>query len=230
MSDLFSWKRVLSTTLFRELAAAISGLVLVLFIFGHLAGNFLIFLGPDTFNGYAEHLQSLGPLLWLARVIILASAVTHIGATISLKLRNRAARDVAYTVSRRNADRPLGTPTMIYTGIIIACFVVLHINDFTLADKTGPRSIIHGESLGLYGVVLNGFSNPVRSIAYIVAVWAVGLHFSHLFSSLWVTMGVLSDRATRVMNRVALAVGVLVALGFTTIPVFALIKTRLLGG
>ena len=230
MNDLLSWKSRLSTTVVRELAAALSGLVLVLFIFGHLAGNFLIFLGPDTFNGYAEHLQSLGPLLWLARLIILTSAIVHIGATVSLKLRNRASRDVAYAVTRRNADRPLGTPTMIYTGIIIACFVVLHINDFTLADKAGPRSVIGGESLGLYGVVMNGFANPVRSIAYIVAVWAVGLHFSHLFSSLWVTLGILSDRATRVMNRLALAVGVLVALGFMTIPVFALIKTRLLGG
>ncbi|HOQ91104.1 MAG TPA: succinate dehydrogenase cytochrome b subunit [Candidatus Hydrogenedentes bacterium] len=230
MNDSFSWKTVLASTILRELTAAISGLVLVLFIFGHLAGNFLLFLGPDAFNGYAERLQSLGPLLWLARLVILTAAVLHVSATISLKLRNRASRDTAYAVTRRNADRPLGTPTMIYTGIIIACFVILHISDFTLADKTGPRSIIGGQSLGLYGVVLNGFANPLRAVAYIVAVWAVGLHFSHLFSSLWVTLGVLSDRATRAMNRLALAVGVLVALGFTAIPVFALIKMRLLGG
>lgn len=230
MNDSFSWKTVLASTILRELTAAISGLVLVLFIFGHLVGNFLLFLGPDAFNGYAERLQSLGPLLWLARLVILTAAVLHVSATISLKLRNRASRDTAYAVTRRNADRPLGTPTMIYTGIIIACFVILHISDFTLADKTGPRSIIGGQSLGLYGVVLNGFANPLRAVAYIVAVWAVGLHFSHLFSSLWVTLGVLSDRATRAMNRLALAVGVLVALGFTAIPVFALIKMRLLGG
>jgi len=230
MNDSLSWNVWLSSTVARQLLAACSGLVLVLFIFGHLAGNFLLFLGPDTFNSYAEHLQSLGPLLWMARVVILLSAVLHIWMTISLKLRNRTSRNVPYAVTRRNADRPLGTPTMIYTGIIIACFVIFHISDFSLADKTGPRSIIGGQSLGLYGVVLNGFANPLRAIAYIIAVWAVGLHFSHLVSSLWVTLGVLSDRATRVMNRVALTVGVLVALGFTTIPVFALIRMRLLGG
>ena len=230
MNDSLSWKVRLSSTVVRELIAACSGLVLVLFIFGHLTGNFLLYLGPDAFNGYAEHLRDLGPLLWAARIVILTSAVLHIWATVSLKLRNRTSRDVPYAVTRRNADRPLGTPTMIYTGVLIACFVILHISDFTLADKTGPRSIIGGESLGLYGVVLNGFANPLRALAYIVAVWAVGLHFSHLFSSLWVTLGVLSDRATQVMNRAALAVGVLVALGFTSIPVFALIKMRLLGG
>jgi len=200
------------------------------FIFGHLGGNFLLFLGPEAFNAYAEHLQSLGPLLWLARGGLLAAAAAHISMTVWLKLRNRAARGgAAYAVSARAADRAVGTRTMIYTGVIIACFVLLHVCDFTLSDKAGPRSVVNGESLHLYGVVFNGFANPVRSLLYIVAVWAVGLHFTHVISSFWVTLGILSDRATRLVDRAARAVGILTALSFTSIPVFILIKAHFLG-
>jgi len=230
MNDLLSWKNRLTTTLSMELLAAVSGLALVGFIFGHLGGNFLLFLGPEAFNAYAEHLQALGPLLWLARGGLLAAAAAHISMTVWLKLRNRAARGgAAYAVSARAADRSVGTRTMIYTGVMIACFVLLHVCDFTLSDKAGPRSMVNGESLHLYGVVFNGFANPVRSLLYIVAVWAVGLHFTHVISSFWVTLGILSDRATRLVDRAARALGILVALSFTSIPVFILIKAHFLG-
>lgn len=229
MNDVLSWKNKLTTTLAMELLAALSGLALALFVFGHLGGNFLLFLGPDAFNAYAEHLQALGPGLWLVRLVMLAALTVHVAMTVWLKLINRAAGGVSrYAVAVRRADRGMGTRTMIYTGVAVACFLVLHIHDFTLADKAGARSLVGGESLGLYGVVFNGFASPVRALLYTCAVWAVGLHFSHVISSIWVTAGVLSDRATAAAEKTALAAGLLVALGFTSIPVFVLVKTHLL--
>ena len=47
---------------------AITGLILILFVIGHLLGNLQIFIGPDWINGYSEHLRDLGPLLWLIRI------------------------------------------------------------------------------------------------------------------------------------------------------------------
>jgi len=211
-----------------ELAAALSGIVMVLFIFGHLAGNLLLFAGPEKFNAYAEHLQALGPLLTLARLVIAASLLMHVTMTVWLKLRGMGARNSRYAVTVRRAQRTLGTRTMIYTGLIILCFVVLHVQDFSLADKAGARSMVGGQGLGLYGVVYNGFANPVHSGLYILAMWILGLHFSHLLSSLWVTLGMLADRATRGADLTARAVGALIALGFISIPLYVLLKAHLL--
>lgn len=228
MTDTHSWKNLLTTTVVMELAAALSGLVMALFIFGHLGGNLLLFLGPDMFNAYAEHLKALGPLLSALRLAMVSALLVHVTMTVWLKLRGMGARPGGYAVTVRRAQRGIGTRTMIYTGLLVLCFILLHVYDFTFADKTGARSMVHGQSLGLYGVVFNGFSDPVHAGLYILAVWAVGLHFGHLLSSLWVTLGVLADRATAGANITARALGALVALGFTSIPLYVLLKAHLL--
>ncbi len=229
MTEALSWKNRLLTTVIMELAAALSGIVMVLFIFGHLAGNLLLMAGPETFNAYAAHLQALGPLLSLARLVIVTSLLVHLTMTAWLKLRGLgAARLGRYAVTVRRANRGIGTRTMIYTGLLILCFVVLHVTDFSFADKAGARSMVHGQSLGLYGVVFNGFSNPVHSGLYIFAMWVLGLHFSHLLASLWVTLGMLADRATTGADFTARAVGALVALGFISIPLYVLLKAHFL--
>jgi succinate dehydrogenase / fumarate reductase cytochrome b subunit len=229
MTDAHSWKSRLTSTVMMELAAALSGLVMVLFIAGHLGGNLLLFLGPDAFNAYAARLQALGPLLFLVRFVMLSALLAHVTMTVWLKLLGMgAARPGRYAVTARRAQRGLGTRTMIYTGLLILCFIALHVYDFTFADKTGARSMVGGQSLGLYGVVFNGFADPVHAVLYMLAMWAVGLHFSHLLASLWVTLGVLADRATPGADFTARVLGALVALGFTSIPLYVLLKAHLL--
>ncbi len=229
MTDTHSWKSRLTTTVVMELAAALSGLVMVLFVLGHLCGNLLLFMGPGVFNAYAAHLQALGPLLAVVRLAMVSALLVHVAMTVWLRLLGLgAAGPGRYAVSARRARKGFGTRTMIYTGLLILCFLLLHVYDFTFADKTGARSVLHGQGMGLYGVVFNGFADPPRAAFYTLAVCAVGLHLSHLLSSLWVTLGVLADRATPGADFTARAAGAAVALGFTAIPLYVLIKTRLL--
>ena len=57
----------------KKMIVAITGIILILFVIGHLLGNLQIFLGPDWINGYSEHLRELGPLLWAVRLALLAN-------------------------------------------------------------------------------------------------------------------------------------------------------------
>src|SRR5213079_2648069 len=72
----------------RKMIVAITGLILILFVIGHLLGNLQIFLGPEWINGYSQHLRDLGPLLWLVRIFLLISVILHIYFTIQLALEN----------------------------------------------------------------------------------------------------------------------------------------------
>ena len=224
----------LSTTVGRELLLGITGLVLVGFIGGHLAGNLLIFGGPEVFNGYAEKLASMGGLLWVARAVLLAAVAIHIKLAISLHRQSRLARTARYEVKATLGPKTRATRFMFLSGLIVFSFLFLHIYDFTFGDKVGDPSIVggmnDGESLGLYGLVWNGFANPFRSLLYIVAVLAVGLHLSHGISSVLVTLGILSDKGTRTMDRVAMVVGIGTGVGFASIPLYVLLRTYVLGG
>src|SRR3982751_6654762 len=80
----------------RKIIVAVTGVVLILFVIGHLLGNLQIYLGPDWINGYSQHLRDLGPLLWLVRGILLLTVILHIYFTILLALENRRARPDRY--------------------------------------------------------------------------------------------------------------------------------------
>ncbi len=54
----------------KKMIVALTGVILMLFVIGHLLGNLQIFLGPRWVNDYAQHLRDLGPLLWLIRIYI----------------------------------------------------------------------------------------------------------------------------------------------------------------
>ena len=80
------------TSIGKKFIVAVTGIILILFVIGHLLGNLQIFLGPDWINGYAQHLRDLGPLLWVVRGVLILTVLLHIYFTIRLAIENRRAR------------------------------------------------------------------------------------------------------------------------------------------
>ena len=56
---MISIRQYLQSSLGRKWLMAITGLVLVLFVMGHMLGNLLIFLGREVINAYAYKLHSI---------------------------------------------------------------------------------------------------------------------------------------------------------------------------
>lgn len=223
-----------STTVAKELIVGVTGLLLVLFVLGHLAGNLLLLLGPAAFNHYAEQLHNLGELIWIARLGLIVAFVSHVSMAISLALESAAARGTQrYEVEKSVGRKNLATRLMVVSGILILLFVLFHIYDFTITgDRTGDRSFVAGmgeESMGLYGVVFNSFADPVRSLLYILAVCCVGIHLSHAISAVAVTLGFLADKNTGKIEIAAKLIGIIVALGFSSIPLYVLLRAHVIG-
>ncbi|MFP4192353.1 MAG: succinate dehydrogenase cytochrome b subunit [Candidatus Hydrogenedentota bacterium] len=227
-------KGLLSTSIFRKQVVAITGIFLVLFIVGHLAGNLLIFVGPDALNTYAEKLRGLGPLLWVMRVALLAAFVIHIYMTIKLTQENRAAGAGRYAVSKPKGDWDLSARTMMLTGLLVFFFFFFHLADFTFTEHEGEASVVvtaegDEKNLGLYGLVWNAFLDPWRSAFYVVAVIGVGMHLTHGIQSLFQSLGITHSRYTPWIHGISVLVGVVVAVGFALIPIYVLIRHHTIG-
>src|SRR5438477_8223211 len=87
----------------KKVIMAVTGVILFLFVVGHLLGNLKVFQGPEHFNAYAEGLRTVGApffgrgqLLWLARLVLLASVGLHIWAAIVVTRASWRARPVGY--------------------------------------------------------------------------------------------------------------------------------------
>ena len=64
----------------RKLLTGITGIVLVIFLIGHLVGNLTIFAGRDVFNSYAHFLATAmhGAFIYLAEAGLLFFFGTHL--------------------------------------------------------------------------------------------------------------------------------------------------------
>src|SRR6478672_2637394 len=110
----------------KKMVVAVSGIILILFVIGHLLGNLQIFLGPDWINGYSEHLRDLGPLLWLIRIFLLATVIAHIYVTIQLAIENRSARPDRYR-DIEYVKATFASRHMVMSGLIVLAFIIYHL-------------------------------------------------------------------------------------------------------
>src|SRR5271154_5192712 len=98
--------RCCQSSIGKKWIVALTGLVLIAYVLGHLAGNLQIFLpNKGRINAYGAFLHSLGPMLWAIRAFLLACFIVHIVTTIQLAIENRRARPERYEgVRYRKAD------------------------------------------------------------------------------------------------------------------------------
>jgi succinate dehydrogenase / fumarate reductase cytochrome b subunit len=201
---------------------ALTGLVLVGFVLGHMSGNLLYFRGPDALDAYAKWLHELGPLLWVARLVLLVSVAIHIWVGISLAAENRAARaggpELAAT---RRAS--LASRTMPYTGLVVLGFIVFHLLHFTLrAVALEPDVVARADQGGVYQMLVAGFASKPVAAFYIVSMALLCLHLSHGVSSMFQTLGLRNERWRGPLDLAAAAYGWVIFLGFASIPVHVL--------
>ncbi|HYE71730.1 MAG TPA: succinate dehydrogenase cytochrome b subunit, partial [Blastocatellia bacterium] len=171
--------RIYDSTLGKKYIMAITGFALFAYVIVHMMGNLQIYLGRDPLNDYAEFLKSKLALLWVARLGLLAITLLHIISAVQLVRRNRAARPVKYSVGKPPIST-IANRTLIVSGLIILAFVIYHLLHFTIG-VTDPQAyaLRDGNRPDVYGMVIAGFSNPIVSAFYIIAMALLCLHLSH---------------------------------------------------
>jgi succinate dehydrogenase / fumarate reductase cytochrome b subunit len=210
----------------KKTVVAVTGIVLVLFVIGHMLGNLTVFFGPDTINAYAMHLRDLGPLLWVVRLVMLATVVTHIWFTMLVWKENLAAHPQKYAVFA-----PMKTTifarTMRLTGLIVLAFVAFHVAHFTLflvnPSYAGFHTDLHGQQVhDVYRMVIVGFRNPFVSLFYIFSLALVAFHLSHGIGSLFQTLGLTDKNLRPIYDIGAPILAWVLFVGYISIPVSVL--------
>jgi len=208
----------------RKQVVAVTGILLILFIMGHLAGNLLIYLGPEAFNSYAKKLSGLRPGLYVVEAGLAFMFIVHMWFTATLVFENIRSRPRDYHLRVSSSNRSWATRLMPYTGTALLLFVAWHLLDFTFVDKHGPRSILaDGQSYGLYGIVYNSFTDPVHSTLYIIAMVGLGLHLSHGVQSFMQTFGFTGSRYAEVIKNISHWFAILIVCGYCSIPIYVML-------
>ena len=204
---------------------ALTGVVLMLFVVGHLLGNLQIFLGPRWINDYAQHLRDLGILLWVVRVVLLVSVALHIYFTILLAIENRQARPQGY-VEKEHVKATFASRHMVMSGLIVLAFIIYHLAHFTVRTTDRRFALLKADPLGhydVYSMMVYGFQNLYVSAFYVLGLFLLTLHLTHGSSSFFQSLG-LNDK--KLTPRLALGGRIfawVLFIGYTSIPVAVLL-------
>ncbi len=212
-----------STSIGKKWLVAITGLGLVLFLLGHLAGNMLIFRGAKDFDEYAKMLhESLhGAGIWIARIGLLTIVTIHIVATISLTRKNRQVSPNYQHNATIQAKK--SSLIMIWSGLTILAFIIFHILHFTVRTDAELAGLALTSP---HAMVIKGFQSLPVVIFYIIAMTLLCSHASHGVQSMFQTLGLRSKKSAPLIDAISKGYALLVWLGFISIPIAILCGFR----
>jgi succinate dehydrogenase / fumarate reductase cytochrome b subunit len=202
---------------------AVTGVILFLFVVGHLLGNLKIFEGPAKFNAYAEGLRTVGApffgrgqLLWVARLVLLVAVLAHIWAALETARASWRARPVGYR-RLQPTETTYAARTMRWGGVLILLYVIYHLLDLTFG-RVNP-SFVPGD---VYHNAVASFQRwPVVAV-YVAAIVVLGLHVYHGTWSALQTLGLNRPPTDRWRRGAAAVIALLIAGLYTAIPVAVL--------
>jgi len=202
---------------------ALSAFFLMIFLLQHLTINMMSVFSADLFNE-VSHFMGTNPVVQFAlQPVLIFGVVFHFVMGFILEIQNNKARNVSYAKNNGGANSTWMSRNMIWSGVAILAFIVLHFIDFWFPEINtkfiqGDWSGLHDGQLRYYHELQEKFVNPARVAAYCVAFVFLGLHLAHGFTSAFQSVGAASLR--KKLGTLGKAYAILVPLGFIIIALY----------
>jgi succinate dehydrogenase / fumarate reductase cytochrome b subunit len=204
---------------------ALTGIMLMGYVFAHMIGNLKVYLGADDFNHYGEFLRELlVPILprtvtlWLLRIGLIIAFALHIHSAASLTLMNRRAHAAGGYISRRDWQAAnAASRSMRYTGLVVLLYLVWHLSDLTWG--TVNPGYVRGD---VYRNLVASFERPLVAVLYIVANIALGFHLFHGAWSMFQSLGLNNPKWNKWRRGFSAGFAAIIVVGNVSFPIAVL--------
>lgn len=220
---------ILSSSIGRKFAMALSALFLMIFLLQHFAINILSVFSPKAFNNASHFMGTFWAVQYLLQPVLIFGVIFHFFMGFVLEIQNKKARQIKYAHNSSSANSTWVSRNMIWSGLAILAFMVLHFIDFWIPEI--DIKYIKGDMSGLldpnvadsgfryYEELVHKFENPIRVGAYIIAFVFLILHLLHGFDSAFQSVGA-NNKYTKGLKRFSKLYAIGIPLGFIFIALF----------
>ncbi|KAB5488773.1 MULTISPECIES: succinate dehydrogenase cytochrome b subunit [Flagellimonas] len=211
---------LIKSSIARKVVMALSGLFLVVFLTQHFTINITSVIDPDTFNSWS-HFMGYNPLVqFVLQPILIAGVIVHFAMGFALEIKNKKARGGSYVKYKGSANAPWVSRNMIYSGLVVLAFLVLHFYDFWVHEMAYKYIEASPEDpTRYYHETVEKFAPAWRTILYIIAFVLLSLHLWHGFASSFQSMGV-NNKYTPAIKTFTKLFSVVIPLGFAFIALY----------
>ena len=214
--------KALKSQVGRKILTGLTGIGLIVFIITHLAGNLSLFGDATAFNEYTYTLESLGWILYILEFGLAVLFLLHAYIGISIWWNRRKARPEGYEKYQSKggpSHQTWASRSMIFTGIVLLVFLVIHIDTFKLGD-TAMTTVDGTQMRDLKALVIDTFLNPIYAFGYTFVMILLGFHLKHGFWSAFTSLTVKHKKYSALIYTVGIIFAVLMAVGFLFIPLY----------
>tara|TARA_B100000508_G_scaffold140085_2_gene140008 strand:+ start:12341 stop:13009 length:669 start_codon:yes stop_codon:yes gene_type:complete len=198
----------------RKIAMALSALFLMIFLIQHLTINITATFSPETFNELSHFMGTNPVVQFIAQPILIFAVVFHFVMGFILEAKNRQARPINYKKNNGAANSSWMSRNMIYSGLVILAFLVLHFIDFWLPEMNYKYIAMNPEDpTRYYEELLHKFHSPIRVGAYVLAFVLLALHLLHGFGSAFQSLGQ-NNKYIDGLKKFGVIYSILIPLGF----------------
>ncbi len=211
---------LLSSSIARKIAMALSGLFLVFFLAMHVTINFTSVCSADTFNSLSHFMGTNGLVQVILQPVLILGVVFHFVMGFVLEIQNRNARVVKYASYKGGAGASWASRNMIISGLVILAFLGVHFYDFWIPEimhkyiQSNPE-----DPTRYYAETVHKFESPVRVGIYVLSFVLLAVHLWHGFASSFQSVG-FNNKYSRALNGFTKAYAILIPLGFIFIALY----------
>ncbi|WP_151892627.1 succinate dehydrogenase cytochrome b subunit [Patiriisocius marinistellae] len=220
---------IISSSIARKVAMALSGLFLVFFLGQHFTINLMSVFSPDTFNE-TSHFMGTNPIVqFLLQPVLIFGVVFHFIMGFILEIRNRNARAVKYASYKGSANASWASRNMIISGLVILAFLGLHFYDFWAPElnvkyfKGDMSGLIDPDNVNsgfrYYEELVHKFESPIRVGIYVVAFLLLAVHLWHGFASSFQSVG-FNNKYSVALTKFAKVYAIVIPAGFIFIALY----------
>lgn len=211
---------VLSSSIAKKVAMALSGLFLLLFLAQHFFINSTSVFSPDTFNSISHFMGNNPVVQFVIQPILIVGVVFHFIMGFVLDFKNRAARPIGYAKNNGSANSSWASRNMIISGSVVLAFLGLHFYDFWVPEMVYKYIEVNPlDPTRYYSELAHKFESPVRVALYSVSFLLLSLHLWHGFNSSFQSVG-FNNKFSKSLHKIGYAFAILVPFGFIFIALF----------
>ena len=211
---------LISSSIARKVAMALSGLFLVFFLGQHFTINFSSVVSPDTFNSWSHFMGTNGVVQFLLQPVLIIGVIFHFVMGFVLEIKNRKARSVKYASFKGGMNSSWASRNMLISGVVILAFLGLHFYDFWVPEivyKYVEANPVN--ETRYFEELVHKFESPVRVGLYCLAFVLLIFHLWHGFSSAFQSVG-FNNKYSKALKGFTKLFAVVIPLGFVFIALY----------
>jgi succinate dehydrogenase / fumarate reductase cytochrome b subunit len=215
---------LLKSSIGRKFAMALSALFLMVFLLQHFAINILSVFSADAFNKASHFMGTFWAVQYLLQPVLIFGVIFHFAMGFVLEIKNNSARTVKYAKNNGGANSTWMSRNMIYSGLFILIFLIIHFIDFWIPEINtkyiqGDMSGMHNGEFRYFHELQEKFVPIWRVALYCLGFVFLALHLLHGFNSAFQSVGA-NNKYTKGLKTFSKIYAIGLPLGFIIIALF----------